>query len=236
MITHFSTFAPIAPIGGGAPSIPSGFSASAIGTSQINLSWTVSSGATGYNIYRDTSQNGSFPRVGNEPTIASGDVITYSDTSLSAGTTYYYKIAAINISGESAASSAISAITNNAVSSGGGVSGGSGGGGGGGRGILTPILNVIFSQNNPTPVITKTTVTPATSVKTAPQKKIAVFKKGLPRAMVSPVKKAASSVKSKITSPKTKVARKGESATKTTIFGLLKKGIMFILRKILFFI
>ncbi len=120
--THFSTFAPIVATGGGVPSTPNGLSATAASSSQINLSWTQVSGATSYDIYRDTSAGGSFPRIGSEPTVGSGSTTTYSDTGLTASTTYYYKISALNASGESAVSSAVSATTS----------------GGGGAVILAP--------------------------------------------------------------------------------------------------
>ena len=139
--THFSIFAPIVPTGGGAPSTPDGLSASAVSSSQINLSWTASVDATGYDIYRDTSSSGSFPRIGSEPTVSSGDTTAYADTGLSAGTTYYYKITALNASGESAASSAVSAKSSDASSS----SSSGGGGGGGGSVVSAPSSSAVFS-------------------------------------------------------------------------------------------
>jgi len=129
-LTHFSTIAPIIPTAGGAPSTPTGLSATAVSSSQINLSWNAVSGATGYDIYRSTSAGGTFTRLGSEPTISGGSTTSYSDTGLSAGTTYYYKVSALNASGESAASSAVSATT-------------SGGGGG--------VVPIQFLQPQPQP-------------------------------------------------------------------------------------
>jgi len=123
--SHFSTFATIVATGGGAPSTPSGFAATAASAASINLSWTQTSGATSYDIYRSATSNGTFSRLGSEPTVGSGSSTSYGDTGLSASTTYYYKISALNASGESAASSAVSATTLS------GSGGGSGGGGGG---------------------------------------------------------------------------------------------------------
>ncbi len=120
--SHFSDFAPLL-AGSGAPSTPTGLAATAASTSQINLTWTATSGATSYDIYRSTSLGGTYSRLGVEPTVAA--VTSYSDTTgLSAGTAYYYKISALNASGESAASSAVTATTNSAASSGGGGGGG----------------------------------------------------------------------------------------------------------------
>src|SRR3989344_745725 len=156
--THFSVFAPIVPTGGGAPSTPTGLSANAVSSSQINLSWAQSADATGYDIYRDTSSSGSFPRIGGEPTVSSGDTTAYANTGLSAGTTYYYKIAALNASGESAASNAVSAKTNDASGSS-GSSGGGGGGGGGGWGGIGGIFSAPTGVNFSGRAYPKNTVT-----------------------------------------------------------------------------
>jgi len=113
-ITHFSTIAPIVSKGGGAPSTPTGLTATAVSTSQIDLYWNAVEGATGYDVYRSTSATGTFARLGSEPTVSGQSNTSYSDTGLSAGTTYYYKVSALNASGESAASSAVSATTSSA--------------------------------------------------------------------------------------------------------------------------
>lgn len=118
---HFSLYAPVVSTDPSAPSTPSGLSAAAASSSQINLSWTAIGGATGYDIYRSSSSGGTFARLGGEPTVSLGSTTSYSDTGLSAGTSYYYKITALNASGESAASSQVSAATNAAPSGGGGA-------------------------------------------------------------------------------------------------------------------
>lgn len=56
----------------------------------ISLQWSKVYGNNGYRIYRSTSSNGTYTNIGYTT------ATTYSDTSLSAGTTYYYKIAAYN--------------------------------------------------------------------------------------------------------------------------------------------
>ena len=88
------------------PSIPSGLSATAVSSSQINLSWTASTdnvGVTGYKIYRGGVQIG---------TSASTN---YSDTNLTASTQYSYTVAAYDAAGNdsSQSSSAISVTVNN---------------------------------------------------------------------------------------------------------------------------
>jgi fibronectin type 3 domain-containing protein len=66
----------------------------------INLTWTGPSGATSYNVYRGTSMNGE----GATP-IATGITGTnYSDSTAAYNTTYYYKVTAVDLGGESAQS------------------------------------------------------------------------------------------------------------------------------------
>ena len=83
------------PSGGSAPSAPTNLTATP-GNAQVSLSWTASSGATSYNIYRGTSS-------GNESTtVATGVTSTsYTNTGLTNGTMYYYRITATNSSGTS---------------------------------------------------------------------------------------------------------------------------------------
>jgi fibronectin type 3 domain-containing protein len=89
----------------GAPDVPTGLTATASSTSQVNLGWTASTGAASYIVKRSATS-------GAETTLASGIVATsYADTSLSAGTTYYYVVAAVNTGGTSANSSEASVTT-----------------------------------------------------------------------------------------------------------------------------
>jgi cellulose 1,4-beta-cellobiosidase len=81
-------FKPIASGGGGdltPPSTPTGLSATAISSSQINLSWTASTdnvGVTGYKIFRGGVQ------------IGTSATNNYTDTGLTASTMYTYTVAA----------------------------------------------------------------------------------------------------------------------------------------------
>ena len=82
------------------PSMPAGLSAQAVSPTQINLTWNASTdnvGVTGYKIFRSSTQIGT----------ATGT--SYSNTGLSASTSYSYTVAAYdaarNASGQSAAAS-----------------------------------------------------------------------------------------------------------------------------------
>lgn len=70
-----------------APAAPTSVAATRASSSQINLSWTKASGATGYDIYRKTGSGGSWGLL-----ISLGDVASYNNSGLSSNTTYYYKI------------------------------------------------------------------------------------------------------------------------------------------------
>jgi len=71
----------------------------------ITISWGTVSDATGYYIYRSLDKTGPYEQIG------SSTSNSYTDNSLSLGTTYYYKVAAYNSSGTSSESSFISVTT-----------------------------------------------------------------------------------------------------------------------------
>jgi fibronectin type 3 domain-containing protein len=89
------------------PVAPTGVSATAVSYSSITVSWTRMNGATEYRIYRSTTATGSYSNVGT----AAGTATTYTNTGLSASTTYYYKVSAYNSAGESGQSSSVTATT-----------------------------------------------------------------------------------------------------------------------------
>ncbi len=81
-----------------APSIPSGLTASAASSSQINLSWSAAtdtggSGLAGYKVYRNGTQ------------IGTTTTPSYSNTGLAASTTYSYTVAAYDAAGNNSAQS-----------------------------------------------------------------------------------------------------------------------------------
>ena len=89
---------------GTAPSTPAGLSATA-GNTQVSLNWSASSGATSYNVYRGTTSGGE-----SSTPIATGLTGTsYTDNSVTNGTTYFYKVAAVNSVGTSGQSNEASA-------------------------------------------------------------------------------------------------------------------------------
>ncbi len=81
---------------------------SGTGTHDVILSWSGGSGAGGYNVYRGSRSGGERSTPLNTDPIA---VLSYTDTSVQAGQTYYYKITALAANGstESGSSSEVSA-------------------------------------------------------------------------------------------------------------------------------
>jgi len=67
----------------------SNFTASATAYNKIKLTWKKVSGADGYLIYRSTKKTGEFKAI---KTITSGSTLSYTNTGLVTGTTYYYKV------------------------------------------------------------------------------------------------------------------------------------------------
>ena len=104
-----TTYADVAPIGATAPTAPSGLSASAASSSQVNLTWTDNSGnETGF--YIDRATNSGFT-AGLVTTSVAANVTTYSSTPLNGGTAYYYRVRAYNGVGSSANTATASATT-----------------------------------------------------------------------------------------------------------------------------
>src|SRR5207237_1287952 len=89
------------------PAAPSNLSATAVSSSQINLTWTNNaSNATGISIQR-SGDGINFTVIA---TVASS-VRSYADTGLTAGTKYYYRVQAANAVGFSAFSKVVTAVT-----------------------------------------------------------------------------------------------------------------------------
>jgi chitodextrinase len=91
---------------GGTPNAPSGLSATAFSHSQINLSWTDNSNnETAFEIVRGASAAGPFLPLAT----VTGN--SFQDTGLTASTTYWYEVRAVNLAGQSAYTAAQSATT-----------------------------------------------------------------------------------------------------------------------------
>ena len=92
------------------PAAPQGVNATVAGASQINLTWSAVTDATGYNIYSATTPDVVVTSA-NKRNVSINSGLSFSDLGLMASTTYYYKVTAIKNSIESAASVEISAKT-----------------------------------------------------------------------------------------------------------------------------
>ncbi len=78
------------------PATPQNFKATAQGTTGAALSWSSVSGVNGYNIYRSESADGSYTLI---RTNTAASQTSYTDTGLTLGKTYYYKVASYVTSG-----------------------------------------------------------------------------------------------------------------------------------------
>jgi hypothetical protein len=102
-----ATATPLAPPAS-APTIPTGLTATAAGSTQINLDWAdnpATDQVTSYNVYRSQTSGGPYTNAG------SASASSYSDTGLTASTTYYYVVTAVNAFGSSGYSDQASATT-----------------------------------------------------------------------------------------------------------------------------
>ncbi len=78
------------------PAAPTSLVATA-GNASVSLTWTGSTGATSYNVYRGTSSGGESIT----PIATFVTQTNYTDASAANGTTYYYEVAAVNAAGTS---------------------------------------------------------------------------------------------------------------------------------------
>ncbi len=62
--------------------------------SSIRISWNQTAGASGYQIYRATSSGGTYSKV---YTATSGSTVSYTNTGLKTGKTYYYQVRAYRV-------------------------------------------------------------------------------------------------------------------------------------------
>lgn len=103
------------------PVAPSGLTATAVSSTQIDLAWVDNSnGEEGFQIERKSNETGLYTAI----TVLGSNAVAYSDTGVSPGITYYYRIRAFNEGGYSPYSNEIQVATPSPA-----VSGGGGGGG-----------------------------------------------------------------------------------------------------------
>jgi len=86
------------------PATPTGLKAVSAGYNSNKLTWTAVAGATGYSLYRSTSPTSGFTYI---KTVTSA---TYTNTGLTTGTTYYYKIEAYTMVGTTKIYSAFTSV------------------------------------------------------------------------------------------------------------------------------
>ncbi len=79
-----------------APTVSTTLTATA-GDAKVDLSWGAVSGATGYKVLRSTTSGGPYTQIATGVTAT-----TYTDSTVTNGTTYYYVVTALNVAGESA--------------------------------------------------------------------------------------------------------------------------------------
>jgi hypothetical protein len=72
------------------PAVPSNVTATASSASQINLSWTDVAGESGYKIERSSNGTSGWSQIGT----TGANVTSFSNTGLSGGTPYYYRVRA----------------------------------------------------------------------------------------------------------------------------------------------
>ncbi|HWQ89770.1 MAG TPA: cell wall-binding repeat-containing protein, partial [Desulfitobacteriaceae bacterium] len=90
----------------GVPEVPANLTAAAISSKEIELTWDPAFDATSYNIFRSTTENGTYSKIAN-----SVKDTTYHNTGLTVNTTYYYQVQAANNRGVSTYSNKDSATT-----------------------------------------------------------------------------------------------------------------------------
>jgi len=92
------------------PAAPTGLQAAAVSSSQIDLTWTANMEAdlSYYKVYRSTTSTGTYGKIGSAP---KGTSPNYSDIGLPSSTTYWYKVTAVDTSGNESLKSAPASAT-----------------------------------------------------------------------------------------------------------------------------
>jgi len=90
------------------PAAPSGLTITSLQSNKVSLSWTDNSGdESGFKIQRKTGFTGTYVTI----KTTGANVTTYTDSSVTDGTLYYYRVCATNAAGDSAFSNEVSGTT-----------------------------------------------------------------------------------------------------------------------------
>ncbi len=90
------------------PAAPSGLAVTPASGTQMNLTWTDNAtNEAGFKIERKTGSGGTYAQVG----VTGANLTTFSDSALSGGIDYYYRVRATNAAGDSAYSAEAHALT-----------------------------------------------------------------------------------------------------------------------------
>src|SRR5262249_37756841 len=88
------------------PSVPTGLTAVSGSNGFVRLNWNATAGATAYNLKRSATSNGYFATI---TTLSGNGSTSYTNTPLTNGLTYFYKVAAVGSGGPSSDSTTVSA-------------------------------------------------------------------------------------------------------------------------------
>lgn len=101
------------------PTTPTSVTATALSQTAIRVTWAAStdtggSGLAGYRVYRSTTSTGTYSQIGSDLTTSS---LSYDDTGLSAGATWFYRVISFdgnaNVSSQSSTASATTTAASN---------------------------------------------------------------------------------------------------------------------------
>jgi large repetitive protein len=93
-----SAFVQLLPPAGNPPAVPTNLTATAVSSKKVTLTWQdTATNATGFQVFRAASAAGPYVAAGTVP----ASKTTFSDSTLTAATTYYYQVDAINNYGSS---------------------------------------------------------------------------------------------------------------------------------------
>ncbi len=110
IITHLGSSLPANAIGGtvvNPPAAPSNLTATAAACNQVNLTWTDNSTDESQFVIERGTNGTTFTQIAT----VSANVVSYSDTTVAASTTYYYRVKASNSGGSSAYTNTANATT-----------------------------------------------------------------------------------------------------------------------------